>query len=544
MRFETGGHSLDQAARQEFGIATFSWLHTAAVESAGMSVALVTVQPGQKWEPHRHSGYEQIVYVLAGQGRQAVDGEWHDLEPGTFRYLPDNITHALESTGPVPLRFLAVYSPVHVRLQMPAARLVPLGPDRPLDLRELIPVSTLQRIQDSLAEATGLGVMVVDDSGASVTEPSHLPVFCCLLKEGRDGCCRMLSWPTRRDEGGEADGDGRCRFFECCCGIVGLRVPICLDGVYLGEVVCGFVLLEPPRPQDLETVRALAGAAGLDPVRLEEAYLHVPVVLNTPLRAAAESLQTATSLLVELAAREIRERLLREYNERLAREAEVVRGLERNLADTQLKLLQAQFSPHFLFNALNMIASCIAAGEPEPERMVYALSDFLRYVLNSRQDLVPLREEAKCVQNYLTIQQGRFGSSMHIVLDVPGELGDVAVPSLLLQPLVENAVIHGLGPRNYEGCISICARRQGDHVAVEVLDDGVGLPEGLLIEAPHASLLPDSRVGGGLGLRLVRRKLELHYGREASLSISSERNTGTRVTIRLPARELTGEMGA
>jgi len=315
-------------------------------------------------------------------------------------------------------------------------------------------------------------------------------------------------------------------------------VPICLDGGYLGSVVCGFVLLEPPRDTHLEEVGSHARTEAEAAVLLE-AYRQVPVVLNTPLRAAAESLQTAMNSLVESAARETRERLLREYHERLARETEVVRNLEKALADTQLRLLQAQFSPHFLFNSLNMIASSIAAGEPEPERMVYALSDFLRYVLAGREDLVPLREEVECVRNYLTIQQNRFGSTLHVTVDVPSRLESTPVPSLILQPVVENAVVHGLGPRNYEGRISIQARRAGPWVEVAIRDDGVGLPDGLLIEPPQASLTA-GRQATGLGLRLVRQKLQLHYGQDAHMAISSDSGSGTAVVLRIPARPSRG----
>jgi len=496
----------------------------------------VTVEPGRKWDPHRHSGYEQGLYVLSGQGRQAIDGEWHDLSPGVFRHFPDGVTHVLENPGPEPLHLLAIYNPVQVQLPLPPSRPDVVRPEPPPSLREIVSVGSLQRIQDALAEATGLGVLVLDELGRGVTKPSNLPAFCRLRREQVDGGCRDIPCVSRtRPDERATDIQHLC---ECCCGIVAFSVPISPDGGYLGSVVCGFVLLEPPRDAHLEEVRRHA-RTGAEAAVLLEAYRQVPVVLNTPLRAAAESLQTAMSSLVESAARETRERLLREYNERLAQETEVVRNLEKALADTQLRLLQAQFSPHFLFNSLNMIASSITAGEPEPERMVYALSDFLRYVLAAREDLVPLREEIQCVTNYLTIQQNRFGSTLHVAVEVPRRLEQTPVPSLVLQPVVENAVVHGLGPRNYEGRISLSARRVGSHVEVEVRDDGVGLPDGLLIEPPQASLTTGRQVTG-LGLRLVRQKLQLHYGQDAHMDISSDSGSGTVVVIRIPAKSSRG----
>ncbi|MDI6823523.1 MAG: PocR ligand-binding domain-containing protein [Bacillota bacterium] len=512
---------------QEFGIARFQWLHTPPPDSSGVSVAVVSVRPGQEWTPHRHTGYEQFVYVLGGQGEQWVNGVSQPLRRGVCAYIPDGAVHALTSRGPGSLRFLAVYNPVPVSVDLPS----PASPSLPSQdspgLRDLVPRSHLQRIQDSLAEATGLGAMVLDDEGGCVTEPSGLPLFCRLVRAGSSTSCPSLH--ELRPRRGPT-------FFTCCSGITCVAVPILLEETFLGCVVCGFVLVGPAPREERERVAALAGRIGVDPGRLLEAYDQVPVVLNTPLRAAAVSLQTATSFLVDLAARESRERLLREYTERLARERESVRMLESKLAETRLRLLQAQLSPHFLFNSLNMIASSIAAGDPEPEKMVYALSDFLRYVLNHREGLVPLEEEIRCVTSYLTIQQGRFGPQMAVAVEVPRELRGLAVPSLLLQPLVENAIVHGLAPRDYRGRVRIAAWREGESLALEVSDDGVGIPNGTLVGAPHVSFSAPGRPGG-LGLRMVRDKLEWHYAGRAELSLWSQPGAGTRVVVKMPARQ-------
>lgn len=515
-----------KAVLQEFGIARFRWVHTPPPEAWGVSVAVVSVPPGQEWAPHRHSGYEQFVYVLGGCGEQWVNGVRQSLRQGACAYIPGGATHRLVSRGPGELHLLAIYNPVPVSVDLPPADASALPSQGVPRLADLVPLPYLQRIQDSLAEATGLGAMVLDGDGGCVTEPSGLPLFCRLVREAPGAPC-----PAFRDRQPRRGPT----FLTCCCGVSCVAVPILLEESFMGCVVCGFVLVGPARAEEREHVSALAARTGIDARRLLEAYDQVPVVLDTPLRAAAVSLQTATSSLVELAAREARERLLREYTEGLAREKELVRSLEAKLAETRFRLLQAQFSPHFLFNALNTIASAITAGDPEPERIVYALADFLRYVLNHREGLVPLQEEVRCVTSYLTIQQGRFGPQMAVSVEVPAELGGLEVPSLLLQPLVENAVVHGLAPRDYRGRVRIAAWREGDNLALEVSDDGVGVPRGRLVGAPHVSFVAPAGEGG-LGLRMVRDKLEWHYGGRAELSLWSEPGAGTRVVVKIPIR--------
>lgn len=536
VKFEAGGvKPYYQAAEQDFGIASFRWLRSAPLDFVGMSAAVVTVAPGVEWAPHRHSAYEQIIYVISGRAKHAIDGRWDNLVPRAFAHVPHGSTHELINHGTEPLVFLAVYNPIQLHLQLPVSRQISTPPELVPELRKLISAGVLQRIQDSLAEAAGTGALLVDQNGVGATEPSNLPGFCRLVRQS-GGACRLASGP-----GGAsvvpagAGGDSR-HFFDCCCGVTGLSVPITLDGHCVGAAVAGFALLEAPSVGNLVKVRELAVRAGLDPKRLLTAYRAIPVVLGTPLRAAADSLQAAVSSLMETAAREARERLLREFHERLSEETNVVRDLEVALAKTERRLLQAQFSPHFLFNALNMIAASITAGEPEPERMVYALSDFLRYVLQSRESLVPLGEEITCVRNYLTIQQNRFGKNLKVDVQVPPGLEEYRLPSLILQPLVENAVIHGLGPRRYEGTITVTARVVEGDLEVEVRDDGVGLPGDLLLDSPQAALTSREVAASGLGLRLVRQKLELYYGEEGRLSIASDRERGTRAVLRLPRR--------
>jgi sensor histidine kinase YesM len=219
----------------------------------------------------------------------------------------------------------------------------------------------------------------------------------------------------------------------------------------------------------------------------------------------------------------------RASQQRLREKALAAAHLEAALARSELTSLREQLHPHFVFNALNTIASLIQDDGRQAERMVVHLSRFLRLVLETRNELeVPLSEELALTDEYLELQRMRFGDRLRVEVSVDPQALSVPVPRLFLQPLVENAVHHGVARRAEGGWISIRARISPDALHVTVADDGLGL-------APA----PAGPVGGttpGLGLANVRDRLLRLYGADAALRLEprAEGGTAARVTIPLP----------
>lgn len=197
--------------------------------------------------------------------------------------------------------------------------------------------------------------------------------------------------------------------------------------------------------------------------------------------------------------------------------------LEARLIEAQLSALRMQLQPHFLFNALNTIAMLVRQGEARTSvRMIARLSELLRHVLDeSGEPEIPLGQELLLVQRYLEIEQLRFGDRLVFECDVPAELTDALVPNLLLQPIVENAVRHGISRRAAAGRITLRARRHDGHLRLEVIDDGPGLAA-------------DALLNGGLGVRNTRARLEHLYGDRAALALENAAPTGVRVRIEVP----------
>ena len=198
----------------------------------------------------------------------------------------------------------------------------------------------------------------------------------------------------------------------------------------------------------------------------------------------------------------------------------------RELAATaQLAALRAQLNPHFLFNSLNSIAQLIHDDPDKAEACVERLADILRYVLKrSEDDFVPLADELGMTRSYLEIEQARFEDRLRVEADVaPDTLGKL-VPNLILQPLVENAVKHGLAAKMGPGTVRIEARLANGSLCLAVLDDGVGMTPSTLARAFES----------GVGLRNLRERLRHLYGLDGVPAIVSRPGEGTRVEIRLP----------
>jgi signal transduction histidine kinase len=211
------------------------------------------------------------------------------------------------------------------------------------------------------------------------------------------------------------------------------------------------------------------------------------------------------------------------YRERERRAAE----LEGQLARAQLEALRMQINPHFLFNTLNTIAALIHDQPDAADRMLTRLSELLRLSLE-RTDAqeIPLRQELHFLDRYLEIEQARFGDRLHVAFEIPEALREVLVPSLILQPIVENSIRHGVEQREEAGRILIRAAAAGGNLELTVADNGPGLPSGRNTFARE-----------GIGLSNTRSRLRHLYGECQSVELGAADGGGLLVRITLPLRK-------
>jgi two-component system LytT family sensor kinase len=240
-------------------------------------------------------------------------------------------------------------------------------------------------------------------------------------------------------------------------------------------------------------------------------------------------------------------RLERQTVERQSREA----VLQQQVTEAELRALRAQINPHFLFNSLNSIANLIVTNSEQAEAMTIRLAKVFRYVLaNSARSVIPLCEEIEFLETYLQIEEARFGSRLVVNIDVDPAIAMEHIPSLMLQPIVENALKHGLGPKPGQGHLWIAARAHGNEMRLVVEDDGLGPAPGFLRGTNgHLTALRftpggqlsengqqdrNARQAHGVGLENIARRLNTLYHENGRITLELRNAGGTRVTILLP----------
>ena len=198
------------------------------------------------------------------------------------------------------------------------------------------------------------------------------------------------------------------------------------------------------------------------------------------------------------------------------------------LAKAELLALQAQINPHFLFNAINTIANLTRTQPDKAHELLIHLGSFFRKNLSVQDELVPLSQEMEQVDSYLKIERARFGDKLEIIMDIPEDL-DCLIPPLSLQPIVENAVKHGIQKKVEQGWVMIQARDEGNLVEITVRDNGCGITEKEL-----AQLFQEQKESHSIGLININKRLVNLFGEDYALSLSSGQGEGTVVTLRIP----------
>ena len=226
---------------------------------------------------------------------------------------------------------------------------------------------------------------------------------------------------------------------------------------------------------------------------------------------------------------------------RLNRQIQETAHNQERLRRTELALIQAQVNPHFLYNTMDTIIWLIEAEKTqEAVEMVSSLSSFFRHSLSRGKDIITLREEQEHVCSYLQIQQVRYKDIMQYTVNIDPALQDAVLPKLTLQPLVENALYHGIKLKRGMGHIYVTGRREGEDILLQVTDDGAGMTPGRQEELTRA-MERGERVG--FGLVTVHERVRLFFGPPYGLSLSSRQGVGTTISVRIPQKRLEREGG-
>ncbi|MCR5157310.1 MAG: sensor histidine kinase [Butyrivibrio sp.] len=222
---------------------------------------------------------------------------------------------------------------------------------------------------------------------------------------------------------------------------------------------------------------------------------------------------------------------------------EQVTAEQKQLRKAEFELLQAQINPHFLYNTLDAIVwSAEAGNQKQVVKMVGSLSEFFRTSLNKGKEIVTVREELQHVRSYLEIQQIRYQDILSYEIDVSADLHNFLIPKITIQPLVENALYHGIKNRRGGGKISVTGEIGENDYIIRVTDDGIGMNEERLAQVRRGLTDQDPDSGKIYGLYNVNERIRLEFGEEYGISIDSAYEKGTTLTIRLPQKKISTEI--
>lgn len=391
----------------------------------------------------------------------------------------------------------------------------------------------MEEIQIIISKITGWSVTFVSPEGEPfcTLDKAVLQPFCQMIVDHKAGYERCILSNKKASE--KARQTGKVESVTCHAGLVLLAVPIFISDTYIGSLTGGEGLIKPASPGEIEKYWESVSDLGFSRDTFYESFSRLPVIPSHQYDDMAALLETMGRHFAQTLLNSQLAKIKAEKERQLAEEANLRMQLEKTIKELEYKTLQAKLNPHFLFNALNAIArTSYKEKATDSEQMVYALSRLLRASLYSSNvgALHPLVQEIAYANDYIFFQKCRFEDRIKTHIDISPEVIGHPVPVFLLQPLVENAFIHGLEPLERQVTLEIRAFSQVDHLVINVADTGAGMVKEILQKLRNSK-------SDGLGLNLVRKRLSVQYNAEASLQIHSEPDKGTLIQVFIPLCE-------
>ncbi len=400
-------------------------------------------------------------------------------------------------------------------------------------IEDLIDLKLLQQLQDSFAEAMGVAAVTVDRKGNPITEASNFCTVCNMIRSTETGLARCQQCDA---EGGKIALELQKPYaYKCAGGFLDAAAPIIIDGEYVGCILCGQVIPSEEREEFIQDILARNIPLGLPTEDFEEAVRKRAPLPRERFEAAVEMLSlTANNIMQNSAANLAQKQLLKEAQERAT--------LQAALQETQIKALKAQINPHFLFNSLTLLGyTALEEGAPRTEEIAYTLSDLLRYSLRNMSSVVELGEEMEMIDQYLAIQKIRFGDRLNSQISLAPNLHNFEIPCMVLQPLVENAVIHGAEPLPRPVTIIVKAYEENGRLTLEIIDDGVGMPPEIVANIRSGNFDGD---GQSLGIQNVFQRLQSEYNGRFTWQVESADDLGTQLVLHIDLEPELESIGA
>lgn len=395
-------------------------------------------------------------------------------------------------------------------------------------LDEIIDANSLQDIQDKYSKLTNLSTITVDRHGVPVIKPSNFSKYCSLIRTSKEGYRRCITCDAMG--GLQSSKLKKPIIYRCHAGLTDFSAPIVVNDIHFGSMLCGQVIVKENNTRDSIDLEKISSELYLPLDKLKSALNEINIVEYEKVKNSADFMYMFANLIAKMGIANIaHSKLLEETKEKMK--------FQQLARDIQIKSIQAQINPHFLFNTLNTMASMsLLENSSNTVDLIYALSDILRYSLRNSDKMVNISTEIKNIEKYLYIQNVRFRDKLDYKIDVSSDVMDCKIPAMTLQPIIENAVIHGIEPKKQPGKVSIISKIVSEkYIAFKIEDNGVGMnPEKLqsLKDKINSSGEDDSNIN--IGIQIVQDRIKYYFGSQYGIDIKSSPNEGTTVYIKIP----------
>ena len=406
-------------------------------------------------------------------------------------------------------------------------------PKKFLYLNDVIDIDVFQKIQDDIAEATGVSIITVDYKGKPETKHSKCSEFCTLMRKKTKYAELCEKCDSRG--GLEAARLEKPYIYRCHKGLIDFATPIIVNGQYLGSVMAGQIL---PKEKDIELEDIVTrenielNEDSDENSELIEAYKKLPIVEFDRIKSIANMMFHISNYIVEEAVLKMAQNELNEKNIKFIEAKKEKAELEKEFEACRLKALQSQINPHFLFNVLNSISSLAIIEEaPKTQEVIYDLSNLLRYTLKKVDKILPIEEELDYIESYLSLQKVRFGERLDYKIDINNELKDKKIPFMTIQTFVENAIVHGLELKEDGGRVDIYSEENEDSLILCIKDNGTGITRDKLNEIREDLKYKYDNNLDKIGINNVNKRMAHYYGDDYNIEIQSKVREGTLVKI-------------
>lgn len=400
-------------------------------------------------------------------------------------------------------------------------------------LREIIDISSLTDIQDKFAKMVGFSTIIVEQNGTPIINSSNFTTWCSLIRSSKEGYKRCMNCDSVG--GAMAMKAGKPVIYNCHSGLIDIAAPIIINDIYNGCMLCGQVRSKNFQSSINIDVARLSSELRLSEAALYNALLEVPEVNYEKIVASADYLFLFSNFIAKMGVATItKSELLDEIKEKME--------LTELLKNMEIKALQSQINPHFLFNTLNTIARmALIENAPCTENLIYSISDLLRYSLKNANNMVTIESEINNMEKYFYIEKTRFNDRFDYEIDIEPSLLHFKIPVMTIQPLVENSIIHGLKNMKINGKVKIIGKGYDNCLTIEIFDNGVGIDENKLktIFSPESSYESTT----GLGIQNVDSRLKHFFGNEYGIELQSTKELGTSAIIKVPYIEFNQGVG-